>query len=69
LGPNNPDQAADRPRTPNDFFQIPVFVPVGHDMLESYSILAYLAGRSERIELGALVTGVTPGTRGCWSRP
>jgi F420-dependent oxidoreductase-like protein len=42
------------------FFQIPIFGPVDHDMLEAYSTLAYLAGRTERIELGALVTGVTP---------
>ena len=42
------------------FFQIPVFGPVDHDMLEAYSTLSYLAGQTERIELGALVTGVTP---------
>jgi F420-dependent oxidoreductase-like protein len=42
------------------FFQIPVFGPVDHDMLESYATLAFAAGQTERIELGALVTGVTP---------
>ena len=51
------------------FFQIPIFGPVDHDMLEAYSTLAYLAGRTERIELGALVTGSPPGIPGCWSRP
>jgi F420-dependent oxidoreductase-like protein len=41
------------------FLQIP---QVGHeweDMLESYTTLAYLAGRTERIRLGTMVTGIT----------
>jgi F420-dependent oxidoreductase-like protein len=42
------------------FFQIPIFGPVDHDMLEAYTTLAFAAGQTERIELGALVTGVTP---------
>jgi F420-dependent oxidoreductase-like protein len=42
------------------FFQIPVFGPPEHEMLEAYTTLAFAAGRTERIELGALVTGVTP---------
>jgi len=42
------------------FFQIPLFGPVDHDMLEAYATLAFAAGQTERIELGALVTGVTP---------
>jgi F420-dependent oxidoreductase-like protein len=42
------------------FFQIPVFGPVDHEMLEAYSALAFAAGQTSRIELGALVTGVTP---------
>ena len=42
------------------FFQIPLFGPMDHDMLESYSCLAFAAGQTRRIELGALVTGVTP---------
>jgi F420-dependent oxidoreductase-like protein len=42
------------------FFQIPIFGPIDHDMLESYTTLAFAAGQTERIELGALVTGVTP---------
>jgi F420-dependent oxidoreductase-like protein len=42
------------------FFQIPVFGPVDHDMLEAYTTLAFAAGQTGRIELGALVTGVTP---------
>lgn len=42
------------------FFQIPVFGPVEHDMLEAYTTLAFAAGQTGRIELGALVTGVTP---------
>jgi F420-dependent oxidoreductase-like protein len=42
------------------FFQIPVFGPPEHEMLEAYTALAFAAGRTERIELGAMVTGVTP---------
>jgi F420-dependent oxidoreductase-like protein len=42
------------------FFQIPVFGPIDHDMLEAYATLSFAAGQTERIELGALVTGVTP---------
>jgi F420-dependent oxidoreductase-like protein len=42
------------------FFQIPVFGPPEHEMLEAYTTLAFAAGRTERIELGAMVTGVTP---------
>jgi F420-dependent oxidoreductase-like protein len=42
------------------FFQIPLFGPVDHDMLEAYTTLAFAAGQTRRIELGALVTGVTP---------
>jgi F420-dependent oxidoreductase-like protein len=42
------------------FFQIPLFGPVDHDMLEAYTTLSFAAGQTERIELGALVTGVTP---------
>ncbi len=42
------------------FFQIPVFGPPEHEMLEAYTALAFTAGRTERIELGAMVTGVTP---------
>ena len=35
------------------FFQIPLFGPMDHDMLESYSCLAFAAGQTRRIELGA----------------
>ncbi len=41
------------------FFQIPLFGPPEQEMLESYSALAFAAGKTEDIELGALVTGVT----------
>ncbi len=40
------------------FFQIRGVGPAEAEMLESYSTLAYLAGVTERITLGALVTGV-----------
>ncbi len=42
------------------FFQIPIFGPPEHEMLEAYTTLAFAAGQTGRIELGALVTGVTP---------
>ena len=41
------------------FFQIPPVGTVDEPMLESYSALAYVAGITERIQLGTLVTGVT----------
>ena len=41
------------------FLQIPQIGREWEDMLESYATLAYLAGVTERIRLGTLVTGVT----------
>jgi F420-dependent oxidoreductase-like protein len=41
------------------FFQIPNVGPVDTDMLEGYSALAFAAGRTRRIQLGTMVTGVT----------
>ncbi len=41
------------------FRQIPMFGPAWHDMLESYTTLAFLAAATERVALGTLVTGVT----------
>ncbi|MBX5450048.1 LLM class F420-dependent oxidoreductase [Thermogemmatispora sp.] len=41
------------------FFQIPVVGPAEHEMLEGWSALAFAAGRTHRIRLGTLVTGVT----------
>ncbi len=40
------------------FFQIGVVGPAENAMLESYSTLAYLAGLTHNVKLGALVTGV-----------
>ncbi len=41
------------------FFQLPVFGPPTLEMLEGYSALAFVAGHTNRIKLGTLVTGVT----------
>jgi predicted kinase len=41
------------------FLQIPQIGREWEDMLESYTTLGYLAGVTERIRLGALVTGIT----------
>jgi F420-dependent oxidoreductase-like protein len=41
------------------FFQIRGMGPADQDMLEAYTALAFAAGRTNRIKLGALVTGVT----------
>jgi F420-dependent oxidoreductase-like protein len=40
------------------FFQIPRWGPVDAPMLESYSTLAFAAGATSRITVGAMVTGV-----------
>ncbi len=41
------------------FFQIEVIGPPDDPMLESYATLSYLTGITQRVRLGALVTGVT----------
>ena len=41
------------------FFQIEMLGPAEQEMLEGYSALSWIAGLTERIRLGTLVTGVT----------
>jgi F420-dependent oxidoreductase-like protein len=41
------------------FFQIPSNGPAEDPLLEAYSTLTYVAGLTERIKLGTMVTGVT----------
>jgi F420-dependent oxidoreductase-like protein len=41
------------------FFQIRVAGPPENEMLEGWSALAFAAGRTQRIKLGTMVTGVT----------
>jgi F420-dependent oxidoreductase-like protein len=40
------------------YFQMEAIVPADEPMLEGYTTLGYLAGRTERMTLGLLVTGV-----------
>jgi len=44
---------------PDHFFQIPWIGSPEQEMLEGWSALAYAAGRTNRIKLGTMVTGVT----------
>ena len=41
------------------FYQLPMLGPPEHEMLECYTLLAGLAGRTSSCRLGALVTGNT----------
>jgi F420-dependent oxidoreductase-like protein len=41
------------------FFQIKMVGPPEHEMLEAYTTLAHLAAATERVTVGAMVTGVT----------
>ena len=41
------------------FFQISLNGPAEHEMLESWSALAFVAGVTNHIKLGTMVTGVT----------
>jgi len=41
------------------FYQLPLLGPPSNEMLESYAILSALAARTDRVNLGTLVTGVT----------
>lgn len=44
---------------PDHFFQVPTFGNEEDPMLEGWSTLAFVAGRTNRIKLGTMVSGVT----------
>jgi F420-dependent oxidoreductase-like protein len=44
---------------PDHFFQVPFFGSPEQNMLEAWTALAFVAGRTNRIKLGTMVTGVT----------
>jgi alkanesulfonate monooxygenase SsuD/methylene tetrahydromethanopterin reductase-like flavin-dependent oxidoreductase (luciferase family) len=44
---------------PDHFFQVPAFGRMEDPMLEGWSTLAFVAGRTNRIKLGTMVSGVT----------
>jgi len=41
------------------FYQLPLLGPPSNEMLEGYTILSGIAARTDRVNLGTLVTGVT----------
>jgi len=41
------------------FYQLPLLGPPDHEMLEAYTLLGALGARTENVNLGTLVTGVT----------
>ncbi len=51
------------------WFQMEHFAPATDPMLEGYSTLGFIAGQTERLRLGTLVTGVTYRNPACSSRP
>ena len=50
------------------YFQMESLATAQDPMLEGYTSLGFLAGRTETLQLGLLVTGVTYRHRACWPR-
>jgi F420-dependent oxidoreductase-like protein len=59
IGKAAEDAGFDSVWVPDHFFQVPVVGPAEHHMLEAYTTLGYLAGRTSRVSIGTMVTGVT----------
>jgi len=53
------DSGFDTVMVMDHFYQLPLMGPPEHAMFESYSLLAALAARTSKVNLGTLVTGVT----------
>ncbi|HET8619191.1 MAG TPA: LLM class flavin-dependent oxidoreductase [Acidimicrobiales bacterium] len=46
-------------------FQIPINGPATDPLLEAYALLGFVAGHTERVRFGALVTASPTGTPAC----
>ena len=69
LSPTRPGALGVRTLSVMDhFFQMEAVAPAEDPMLEGYTALAFVAGRTRALRLRTLVTGVTYRHPGCWPR-
>jgi F420-dependent oxidoreductase-like protein len=53
------EAGADTVMVMDHFYQLPMLGPPDHEMFEAYTLLGAIAARTEKVNLGTLVTGVT----------